>query len=706
MKLINLSFHGIGKHAETTIALNRAAFIGAVGVGKSTIVDLVEIALTGSAPRGNLIPLTNAKSPTGSAVTLTCEHNGTTFRAVVTCRKGKQTHIIERQVGEAWEAVKSLVDVLGVDAETFAAACILRCKGTLGHGTFGPIGSTGRRKLLSLLDRELPEELLVQWAESAAISEVMACRLSERLGGAPLKSTQMPGLAKSTGQEARAKIDAVNQGVARLDEVRLRMATDQAAVDAPSGETVDLTAAEAELDEARKLLATAQAERERIAKFRAMYSMMVDQRDEAQAELDAMGEDPAQVAKTRLVALRTEYAETKQRGIGLLAKIAEVEGEANAIEAANAAARQAYRDHCHARIVAQSKLGQAKADLARIEAAAGSVVVPCGAAAQYRGCKFLTGVVESREALPVAREAVATAQAALDAIPEMADPATSEPTERLANLRKSAAELRAAEAACRKRCADITAEAEPLKATEAAGNAPADRLRAIIATPIPEDPGEAQDCAPFETNVAECEAVVRDLRAKRDATAGAEALRAAAHERLIAAEARVATLQATIGSDRVEAETLSALERFYREAPRLAIKATLREIEGVANTFLMRAGFERAVRLAETEPDAKGLWEVNVYVGDALRETLSEGQLLTVDLALSAGYRAHVGLDWYAADDGFGALRGSEAQSVAGALGDGWVVSHKTEVVSGLSGRGWAVLDVRSNNGAVDVVRV
>ena len=106
------------------------------------------------------------------------------------------------------------------------------------------------------------------------------------------------------------------------------------------------------------------------------------------------------------------------------------------------------------------------------------------------------------------------------------------------------------------------------------------------------------------------------------------------------------------------------------------------------------ADIDRAVRLEETEPDAKGLWRVNVYVGDALRETLSEGQLLTVDLALSAGYRKHVGLDWYACDDGFGALGGDEAERLAPALGDGWVITHKPEVVVSLGEAGWRSVTV------------
>lgn len=704
MKLLSLSFHGVGKHAETTITDNRATITGAVGAGKSTLVDLVEIALTGAAPRGNLITLTNAKSPTGSAVTGVFEHGGATFRGVATCRKGKQTHLLERQSGETWEPVKSLVDVLGVDAETMRAASFLRCKGVDGHGTFGPSGSTGRRKLLSTLDRELPGDLFAEWAKGAGV-EWTDERIKERVGVWPLRATLMPGLAKSTGQAARAKVDAVNQGVARLDEVRLRMAGDQAAVDAPAGETVDMTGAEAELDEARKLLSTAKAEAERNGKLHATRRLMIAQRSDAQAKLDALGADPVEAAKATLTALRAEYGKTKERGIGLLSQATELDAEVNELDAVIVAAWQSYRDGQHARSVAQAKLDQAKADMARIEAAAGSVVVPCGAAAQYRGCKFLTGVVESREALPVAREAVATAQAALDTLPVQVEPNTQQSAAHIAILRKSSADLRTQEAACRKRCADIVTESAPLKATEANGNAEADRLRAIISEPLPEDPGDAQDCAPFAANVAECEAVVRELRAKRDASAGAEALRAAARERIVAAEARVATLQTTLAADRAEAETLSALERFYREAPRLAIKSTLRDIEGATNAFLERAGFGRMVRLAETEPDAKGLWEVAVYVGDVLRETLSEGQLLTVDLALSDGYRAHVGLDWCAIDDGFGALGGDEAERITTALDDGWVVSHKPEVTLTLRERGWARLDVYEDNGAVVVAR-
>lgn len=705
MKFVSLSFHGITGHSETTIADPRAVFTGAVGVGKSKIVDLVEIALTGAAPRGNLLTLTHPKSPTGSAVTGVFEHGGVTFRGVSTCRKGKQTHILERQSGETWEPVKSLVDVIGVDAETLRAASFLRCKGVDGHGTFGPSGSTGRRKLLSTLDRELPSDLFAEWAKGAGVELAARERIEMRLDGAVLRAAAMPGLAKDTGKDARAKLDAVGQCVARLDEVRLRMAGDQVTVDAPAGEAVDLTEAEAELDEARKLLSTAKAESERNAKLHATRNMMIAQRNAAQAKLDALGADPVEAAKATLTALRAEYAKTKDRGIGLLSQATELDAEVNELDAVIVAAWQAYRDGQHARSVAQAKLDQAKANLARIEGAAGSVVVPCGAAAQYRGCKFLTGVVESREALPAAREAVTTAQAALDALPVQVEPNTQQSAAHIAHLRKSSADLRAQEATCRKRCADIVTESAPLKAIEANGNAEADRLRAIISDPLPEDPGDAQDCAPFAANVAECEATVRELRAKRDATAGAAALREAARERIVAAEARVATLQTTLAADRAEAETLSALERFYREAPRLAIKSTLRDIEGAANAFLERAGFDRMVRLAETEPDAKGLWEVAVYVGDVLRETLSEGQLLTVDLALSAGYRAHVGLDWCAIDDGFGALGGDEAERITTALDDGWVVSHKPEVTLTLRERGWARLDVYEDNGAVVVAR-
>jgi DNA repair exonuclease SbcCD ATPase subunit len=704
VKLISLSFHGVGKHSETTITDPRAVFTGAVGAVKSTIVDLVEIALTGSAPRGNLIALTHPKSPTGSGVTATCEHGGVTFRGVATCRKGKQTHILERQSGESWEAVKSLVDVIGVDAETLSAAAFLRCKGTLGHGTFGPSGSTGRRKLLSLIDRELPEGLFAEWSKGAGI-EWTDEHIKERIGVWPLRATLMPGLAKSTGQAARAKVDAVNQGVARLDEVRLRMAGDQAAVDAPAGETVDLTEAEAELDEARKLLSTAKAEAERNAKLHATRNMLIAQRSDAQAKLDAMGEDPAQVASEKLVELREHWSTNNATGVKLGARANLLESEANALESAVLAAWSAYRDAEKVHDAAVRELNEASAKLTAIELASGAVSAPCGARKEFQACAHLATPIKARADLPAAKAEWARCSAVLTETPKPTEPNTDADKARIAALRAEAAESRQMEGQRKRLCVGIAAEAEKLKAIEAEGNAPADRLRAIIATPIPEDPGEAQDVAPFEANVAECEATVRELRAKRDTSAGAEALRTAARERIVAAEARVATLQTTLAADRAEAETLSALERFYREAPRLAIRSTLRDIEGAANAFLERAGFPRMVRLAETEPDAKGLWEVAVYVGDVLRETLSEGQLLTVDLALSAGYRAHVGLDWYAVDDGFGALGGDEAERITTALDDGWVVSHKPEVTLTLRERGWARLDVYDDNGAVVVVR-
>jgi DNA repair exonuclease SbcCD ATPase subunit len=705
MRLISLSFHGVGKHAETTITDNRAVIAGAVGVGKSKIVDLVEIALTGAAPRGNLIALTNAKSPTGSAVTGVFEHGGVTFRGVATCRKGKQTHLLERANGESWEPVKSIADVIGVDAETLRAASFLRCKGVDGHGTFGPSGSTGRRKLLSTLDRELPRELFAEWAQGAGIALPLRERIETLTDGVVFRAVTMGDRAKNTGRDVRAKLDAVNQGVARLDEVRLRMAGDQVTVGAPAGEAVDLTGAEAELDEARRLLATAKAEAERNGKLHASRNMMIAQRSDAQTKLDALGDDPARMATAKLAELRPKWLVGRDAGEAHAQQANALESEANALESTVLAAWSSYR-HAEGVYSAAARASQeAAAKLAAIEAAAGSVVVPCGAAAQYRGCKFLTGVVGSREALPAAKAEAARLAAILAEAPKPTEPDTDADKANIATLRAEAAKLRKLQESCKATCAAIAAESVPLKEAEKTGSAEADRLRAIISEPLPEDPGEAQDCAPFAANVAECEAVVRELRAKRDASAGAEALRVAARERIVAAEARVATLQSTLAADRAESETLSALERFYREAPRLAIKSTLRDIEGAANASLERAGFDLMVRLAETEPDAKGLWEVAVYVGDALRETLSEGQLLAVDLALSAGYRAHVGLDWYAVDDGFGALGGDEAERITTALDDGWVVSHKPEVTLTLRDRGWARLDVYEDNGVVVVAR-
>lgn len=692
MKLYSLTYHGVAPLAEAAISHNRAVITGPVGAGKSTLVDLVQIALTGTAPRGELKTLA---APNGAATSVVFEHNGQSYRSVVTSRKGKAASTFDVWRNDAWEPCDgSALSVLGVTAETLEAACFLRSKGAAGHGVFGPAGATGRRALLSTLDRELPSSLFAEWAKAANIPLPIRERIEARMDGVTLRAASMPALATSTGRDARAKLDAVAQGSARIDEVQARAMADEAAANAPAAEPVDLATAEAELDKARRQLSAAQAEAERVRKLRATREQLIAQRSDAQAKLDAMGEDMTAAATARLEALRKEWFASRDRGVACATEANTLTAEANAIESRMLDAWAVYRDAERVYTTARTTAETAAEWLRQVEAEAGPVHVPCGARKEFHACAYLATPIKARAELPAAKVAAERAAAALAALSQPEPPDPADDKARIQELRTKAAELRRLDGECRARCAAIAKESEPLKAIEAAGNAPADRLRAIIATPVPEDPGEAPDCASWVTLVAECEALVRELRVKRDAQAGAEALRKAARDNIAAAGARVATLQTALAADRAEAEVLTALERFYREAPRLAIKSVLRDIEAGANAFLTAAKFDRAVRLEETEPDAKGLWRVNVYVGDALRETLSEGQLFAVDLALSAGYRKHVGLDWYACDDGFGALGGDEAERLAPALGDGWVITHKPEVVVSLGEAGWRSVTV------------
>ena len=692
MKLHSLTYHGVAPLDEAAVSHNRAVITGPVGAGKSTLVDLVQIALTGAAPRGDLKTLA---APNGAAASVVFEHAGQSYRSVVTSRKGKAASTFDIWRGDAWEPCDgSALSVLGVTVETLETACFLRSKGAAGHGVFGPAGATGRRALLLTLDRELPPSLFAEWARASNIPLPIRERIEARMDGVTLRAASMPALATATGRDARAKLDAVAQGSARIDEVQARALADEAVANAPAAEPVDLATAEAELDKARRQLSEAKSEAERIGKLRATREQLIAQRADAQAKLDGMGEDVAASATAKLEALRKEWFASRDRGVACATEANTLSAEANAIEARTLDAWAVYRDAQRAFDVAKGTAETAAEWLRQVEAEAGPVQVPCGARREFHGCAYLATPIKARAELPAAKAAAEKTAAALAALTEPIEPDTSADKAKVEELRAKAAELRGLDAQCRARCAAITEESKPLKAVEAAGNAPADRLRAIIAAPIPEDPGEAPDCAPWVTLVSECEALVRELRAKRDDAAAVEALRGAARERIAAAGARVATLQTALAADRAEAEVLTALERFYREAPRLAIKGVLRDIEDGANAFLSAAKFDRAVRLEETEPDAKGLWRVNVYVGDALRETLSEGQLLTVDLALSAGYRKHVGLDWYACDDGFGALGGDEAERLAPALGDGWVITHKPEVVVSLGEAGWRSVTV------------
>lgn len=706
MKLQSITYHGIRGLAEGAIALDRCVITGPVGAGKSTLVDLVQIALTGSAPRGDLRTLAG---PSGAGVTVTFSVGESTYRAVATARKSKSAQSVERLIGEDWQPVEGgIAAVLGADVEAIAAALFLRCKGADGHGTFGPAGPTGRRALLSTLDRELSPDLFGEWAAGEQLTDAVRDRVRAKVA-LPLRA-DLPVRATAAGREARAKLEAVAAGTARVDETQRRSAEDRATVDLPVILAPNLGRAESELDEARRTLAVARAEAERAQHATSTRTQAEARRIGAQARLEALGPDPVAEARAKLEALRAEYGTTKARGVSLLAEAAKLDAEANALEAESLATWRAYRDEEQCYNAAVSAVERAAAQVAQLEPALEGVVVPCRAADPYKGCKFLSGTVAARAALPAARERLAAARAALAELTEPAQPDTMARARRVDELRADAINLRTEEAHCRKRCQAIVTESAPLKALEANGDGERARLEAIISAPLPEAPA-APDVAPFVAEVERCAAVVTVLRAERDAATQRETLRRAAAERLAAADSRVATLLSAVASDRADAEVMGALERFYREVPRLAVNATLTAIEEGANAFLASAGFGRVVALSATDPDAKGIWKVIVTVGDdasmlggVLRETLSEGQLLTVDLALSAGYRAAVGLDgWHVVDDGFGALGRDEADAVAAALGGGWVVTHSGAVEGALRTAGWSLVEVLPGEAGAEV---
>lgn len=665
MKLLSLHHWGLPS-PEATVTATDLVITGPVGAGKSMLGDLVEIAIVGECPRGKLSGLT-AKG----GVTITFEHDSETYRRTVTQRGKTAGASLERidASGLEWVTIENTpAEVLGIAPELLSAALFTRCFGSGGHGTFGPATATERRTLLGLIDREIPPTVF----QDGKAGELILADIPDK----SLLSSACPGKATDAARKAKAKADAALAATSRADELDVQIARDRAALAGPETETVDVVAAEAALADAQHVLAVARQERERLGHLRATYDEAVRRRADAEAALADVG-DPVGVATARLEELRRQWAKCSESAKHARAEQVRITAEADALMVAT---------QVHEAAVARMTAAQTTID--RLRADAGGVVVPCRAAEPFHGCKFLVSVKTARAELPAAEAELAAAQAALADI-------TPVNTASLPLMRRDAAQHDAIVASQKARIAAINAEAETCKATIAAGD-PSGRLRVIIATNLPPEPGELPDLSGYRAEVERCQAVAVEARRRSAAATASAALRKDAAERLAGAEVRASTLRESAARDRAEGELWGHVERWYREAPRFASDALLSDIATGANDFLARVGFGRTVAVTPTRADAGGKWGVSVTVDGKPREQLSEGQLMQVDLALSAGLRAVLGLDWSVVDDGFGAL-GADVARVAEAVSTGWVISHEKTIdgaIGALTARGFGVLRV------------
>ena len=414
-------------------------------------------------------------------------------------------------------------------------------------------------------------------------------------------------------------------------------------------------------------------ERERIGHLLFAYEQAARRRADAEAALADVG-DPVGTATAKLEAARAGWAKARDSLAHARAEALRLAGEADAIEAA-----------AKARADAEERAGSRSLRVAQLSLTGQSVVVPCGYQDRYKSCVYLVANVKAREALPAAETEQAAARKVLADLPVV-------DAEDAVRLRRHAAQHTATAEACKARLEALRAEAEGHKATIAAGD-PSGRLRAIATAELPPEPWELPDLSGYRAEVERCESVAVGARIKSSAATAAATLRKDAAARMAGAEVRAATLRESAARDRAEGDLWAHVERWYREAPRFASDALLSDIAAGTNAFLSRIGFGRTVAVVPTKADAGGKWGVAVTVDGKPREQLSEGQLMQVDLALSAGLRAVLGLDWSVIDDGFGAL-GADAGKVAEAIGTGWVITHKVEAADALTSRGFGVLRV------------
>lgn len=670
MKLLSLHHYGL-PWPETTVTGTDLAITGAVGAGKSALADLVEIALVGECPRGKLSSLTSK-----GGVTITFAVGEETYRRTVTQRAKASGASLERldASGLEWVTIeKTPAEALGIAPELLSAALFTRCHGSSGHGTFGPSTPTQRRTLLGLLDAEVPPTAFPAWSAElpAKVGELV-----NAIAPAGLRASACPALATDAARKAKAKADAALSATSRADELDVQIARDRAALAGPEPETVDVAAAEAALADAQHVLAVARQERERIGHLLFAYEQAARRRADAEAALKDVG-DPVGAATAKLEAARAAWTKAWDSLAHARAEALRIAGEAEAIEVA-----------AKARADAEARVFAAEAAVARLRETGQSVVVPCGYADRFKGCVYLVDNVKAREALPAAEAEVTAARAALAAVPSVNAAEAS-------RLRRDAAQHTVTAEACKARLGALRVEAEGHKATIAAGD-PSGRLRAIATAELPPEPGGLPDLSGYRAEVERCQAVAVEARRASAAATAATALRKSATERLTGAEVRASTLRESAARDRAEGELWAQVERWYREAPRFASDALLADIAAGANAFLSRNGFSRTVAVTPTKADAGGKWGVAVTVDGKPREQLSEGQLMQVDLALSAGLRAVLGLDWSVIDDGFGAL-GEDVARVVGAVSTGWVISHEKTIdgaIDALTARGFGVLRV------------
>lgn len=719
MKPLELSFSGVIGLAPTSLfgrALTDALVTGPVGSGKSTIVDLVQMALTGECPRGKLKDVAEGTAE----LTFRFEHDGTEYRVQQTAKKAKSTATMERRTDLGWAPeTKTPAQVIGVKPDVLAAACFLRSKGASGHGTFGPSGRTERRALIGSVDRGLPPDLFAQWAKGVDMPAVAELVRSD------VTADAMPALAKKAGQDATAAANEHAKAKGALEEVIRASEADRATLDGASAPTVDLAPLRAALIAAREVQDTkrsAHADTERAALYFERLRM------DAERQLADLDKKHATIRDA-----------VKRREVGL-PKWRELGGELLAVDGFIGANETALNDAIANRAAASARIESVmKAHVASLPKAehdavalalydlrgkldatkkrAAPVVVPCGASKQYQGCTFLTDTIAARADVSRLEAAIAEAvakHAALEVACNAPPPDVSADVEavrvltaeidavnaKLSDLHRQRATIDA------KRTA-IADELRPLKEIAAqadvidAADGEVAKFRAIIAEPLPPRPAPL-DLMDEDTAVRMASAALDEAQRANNVHAAAIARREDAAARLATAEKRVSDLTAKVAETAATRDAYATLERYYREAPLLAVKSMLDELQDTANAHLTAMQSGLVVRLDAPPANAAGVWGLDVYVNDSTKETpregRSEGQLLMVDLALSAALRAYAGLSWCAIDDGFGGINADVAAKVAPTLG-AFVVAHNPAIVAALGSRA----QVRVGGGKVEV---
>lgn len=719
MNPLELTFSGVIGLAPVSLfgrALTDVLVTGPVGEGKSTIVDLIQIALTGECPRGKLKDVAEGTAE----LTFRFEHDGTEYRVQQTAKKSKSTATLEFHEYDGWHAMKETpAQAIGVKPDVLAAACFLRSKGASGHGTFGPSGRTERRALLGSVDRGIPPDLFAQWSKGAGMPAVAALVRSD------VTADAMPALAKKSGQDSTAAANEHAKVKGALEEVIRASEADRATLDGASAPTVDLAPPRAALTAASDARDAKRAEHDRAERvaFTAERRRMDAERQ--LADLDKKH------AAIRDAVKRREVGLPKWRELG--GELLAVDGFIGANEtamndaitkraAASARIESAMKAHAASlpvsdRAAVASEIASLRATLDATKKRAAPVVVPCGASKQYQGCTFLTDTIAARADVAKLEDAITHATARLAVLEAACNAPPPDVSADVEAVRVLTAEIDAINAKLtdlhRQRATidakrtTIADELRPLKEIAAqadvidAADGEVAKLRTIIAEPLPPRPAPL-DLMDEDTAVRMASAALDEAQRANNVHAAAIARREDATARLATAEKRVSDLTAKVAETAATRDAYATLERYYREAPLLAVKSMLDELQDTANAHLTAMQSGLVVRLDAPPANAAGVWGLDVYVNDGTKETAregrSEGQLLMVDLALSAALRAYAGLSWCAVDDGFGGINADVAAKVAPTLG-AFVVAHNPAIVAALGSRA----QVRVGGGKVEV---